>query len=126
MICEYACTFTHIYTSTWHLPIGVRGEDVRDFIYVDDFVNDVLALTEKVDKFDIFNVGYGKGFSINRILELLDVKNIKYLKGKPSTVKKRLLDTGKIDKLLGERIWSDIESGMRKTIKWYKENKGDC
>ena len=102
------------------------GEDVRDFIYVDDFVNDVLALTEKVDKFDIFNVGYGKGFSINRILELLDVKNIKYLKGKPSTVKKRLLDTGKIDKLLGERIWSDIESGMRKTIKWYKENKGDC
>ena len=25
MICEYAYTFTHIYTSTWHLPIGVRG-----------------------------------------------------------------------------------------------------
>ncbi len=24
MICEYAYTFTHIYTSTWHLPIGAR------------------------------------------------------------------------------------------------------
>ncbi len=24
MICEYAYTFTHIYTSAWHLPVGAR------------------------------------------------------------------------------------------------------
>ncbi len=103
------------------------GEDVRDFIYVDDFVRDVLALTEKVDKFDIFNVGYGEGFSVNKILDMMGVKkkNIKHSKGKPSTVKKRLLNMDKIYKLLGYRSWNNIYDGMRKTIDWYKENKND-
>ena len=100
------------------------GKDVRDFIYVDDFVNDVLALTEKVDKFDIFNVGYGYGFSVNQILRIfLKVKDIKYLKGKPSTIKKRLLDIGKIDKFLGKRNSTCLLDGINKIVEWYKENK---
>tara|TARA_Y100000310_G_scaffold345655_1_gene467785 strand:+ start:6649 stop:7635 length:987 start_codon:yes stop_codon:yes gene_type:complete len=100
------------------------GKDVRDFIYIDDFINDVLALTEKVDEFDIFNVAYGEGFSINEILNVgLCVHDISYLKGKPSTVKKRLLDVSKINKVLGKRKKTNLLDGIQKTIEWYKENK---
>ena len=99
------------------------GKDVRDFIYVDDFVQDVLLLTEKVAKFDIFNIGYGKGFSVNKIVEKFGVSNIKYLKGSPSTVKKRLLDTSNINEFLGERSQTYIYDGIAKTVKWYRGNK---
>jgi len=55
-----------------HDPIQVwgSGDDVRDLIYIDDFVDAVLLAMEKIDTFDPVNIGLGKGYSVKEILSI--------------------------------------------------------
>lgn len=100
------------------------GKDIRDFIYIDDFIEDLFLLTARVTKFDIFNIAHGIGYSINELITLpvfYKIKKIKYLKGKPSTVKERLFDITKLNKFIGMggRKRTSIECGIDKTMEWY-------
>ncbi|KKL22551.1 hypothetical protein LCGC14_2434300 [marine sediment metagenome] len=47
------------------------GSVVRDFIYVKDLVKIIVELIENKIKNDIFNIGSGKGYSINDIIEII-------------------------------------------------------
>ena len=48
-------------------PIEVWGDgkDIRDFIHIDDFVRACIMVMNKVDNYDIFNIGSGIGKSVN-------------------------------------------------------------
>ena len=41
------------------LVVWGDGEDVRDFIYIDDFVDSCVEVMNKVDEYTIYNVGSG-------------------------------------------------------------------
>ncbi len=110
-------------------PIEVWGDgkDVRDFIYVDDFTRACVMIMDKVDKYDIFNVGCGKGKSVDDILhKCMDIEDyhpeIIYNSDKPSMIPIRLLDVSKIKEKIGFETEIDLEEGLKRTIKWYKEN----
>lgn len=115
-----------------HCPIEVWGDgnDIRDLIYIDDFIDGLLLATEKMDdyKYDPINIAYGKGYNIKDILGMaLEIEgyndvNVVYNKDKPSTIPIRLIDVSKAEKLLGFKPKVDIMSGIRKTIDWYKKN----
>jgi len=113
-------------------PIEVWGDgkDIRDFIYVDDFTRACLMIMDKVDKYDIFNVGCGVGKSVDDILYgCMDIENyhpeVVYNSNKPSMIPIRLLDVSKIKKEIGFETEISLEEGLQKTIKWYKENYND-
>ena len=113
-------------------PIEVWGDgkDIRDFIYIDDFTRACLMIMDKVDKYDIFNVGCGVGKSVDDILHgCMDIENyhpeVVYNSNKPSMIPIRLLDVSKIKKEIGFETEISLEEGLQKTIKWYKENYND-
>ena len=113
-------------------PIEVWGDgkDIRDFIYIDDFTRACLMIMDKVDKYDIFNVGCGVGKSVDDILYgCMDIENyhpeVVYNSNKPSMIPIRLLDVSKIKKEIGFETEISLEEGLQKTIKWYKENYND-
>ncbi|MDD2850950.1 MAG: NAD-dependent epimerase/dehydratase family protein [Desulfuromonadaceae bacterium] len=110
------------------LKVWGTGEDIRDLIYIDDFIDAMVLATEKIDTYDPVNIGLGKGYSIKQLLRLLlemeectDLK-VEYDTGKPSMIPIRLIDVSKAERQLGFKAQTDVTEGMRKTIEWYKSN----
>ncbi len=113
-----------------HSPIKVwgTGNDVRDLIYIDDFIDALILAAERLDTYDPVNIGFGKGHSIKELLGiLLEIEKcrdlpIEYDSSKPSMIPIRLIDVGKAEKLLGFRARIDVYEGMARTVDWYREN----
>jgi UDP-glucose 4-epimerase len=98
------------------------GSQTRDFIYVSDVVNAfILAMFSNIDC-DIFNVGTGKNYSFNEVINLLNKylgKDIKPIY-KPNPIKNyvyhTLADTTKAEKILGFKAKISLEEGIRNII----------
>ena len=108
------------------LEIWGDGEDSRDLIYVDDVVEAVVRSFDCTG-FNAYNVGYGSNYTVNDIVVMLcDIHNIKpeivYVKNKPKMIKKRSVCVEKIKQDLGFTPSTGIESGLRLTTDWLKDN----
>ena len=108
------------------LKVWGTGDDVRDLIYIDDFIDALILATEKIDTYDPVNIGLGKGYSIKQVLQMLmeiegcgDLK-IEYDSSKPSMIPIRLIDVSKAQRQLGFQAQTEVREGMVKTIAWYK------
>ncbi len=114
-----------------HSPIEVwgTGDDIRDLIYIDDFIEALILAAEKMDTYDPVNIGLGIGHSIKDILKILfELEGwkdpvVRFDAKKPSMIPKRLIDTAKAERLLGFKAATDIREGARRTIEWYKANR---
>ena len=113
-----------------HSPIEVwgTGEDIRDVLYIQDFIDAVLLATTKLDDYLPLNIGLGKGYSIKQMLKLIlkvdgymDAEII-FNKSKPSMIPVRLVDVSTAKKLIGFKPKTDLREGIAKTIKWYRNN----
>lgn len=111
-------------------PIKVwgTGDDIRDLIYIDDFIDGLVLAAEKIDTFDPVNLAYGKGYSIKEILNIcLDMEDfrsavVEYDTTKPSMIPVRLVDTAKAESILGFKARTGIREGIGKTMAWYRKN----
>ena len=111
------------------LPIYGDGQQVRDWLYVDDHCRAILAVLYKGRPGEVYNVGG------SRALANLDVvKRILAKTGKPEslmvTVKDRLghdrryaITSEKIEKETGWRAEMDFELGLESTVEWYVANR---
>ena len=103
------------------------GEEVRDFIYIKDFVNGSLALLEKNPNADPTNIAYGKSVKIKEVVDIIlkaanyeDAKVI-YNSSKPTAIPKRMIDNSKARKSLGFNPQYTLEEGLTETVKWYSK-----
>ncbi len=101
------------------------GYAVRDFIYVDDFVDYLIGVFNKHCLADPVNVSSGLGMTIREAVDIVldlcghKVKPI-YDKSKPAAIPYRVLDVTKLKSILGEKIRMPFRKGIEKTIKWYQ------
>jgi GDP-L-fucose synthase len=108
-------------------PINVwgTGDDIRDLIYIEDFIDALILAAEKINTYDPINIGLGKGYSIKEILQiLLEMEGcinlkIHYDPTKPSMIPVRLIDVTKAENILGFKAKTGVREGMKKTIQWY-------
>lgn len=112
-----------------HDPLEVwgTGDDIRDILFIDDFIDAMLLAVEKIDKYEPINIASGKTFSVKEILSmLLEIEDYKpkiiFNKDKPSMIPIRKIDISKAEKLLNFKPKIDIKEGLAVTLKWYKEN----
>lgn len=112
-------------------PLDIFGEGKmqRDFTYVDDIVNGIIASIDKNYPEEVFNLGCG------RIEELMDyVKMVEESVGKeaeknflpmqPGDVRATLADISKAQKMLGFEPKTTIREGVPKFVQWYREYYG--
>ena len=112
-----------------HNPIIMWGDgnDIRDLIYIDDFVDAVLSAAEKVNTYDPINIGAGKGYRLRDIQQMiLQIDNyigavIKYDTSKPSMIPVRLIDIAKAEKTIGFSPKIGLSEGIGRTLQWYLE-----
>jgi dTDP-glucose 4,6-dehydratase len=110
------------------LPIYGDGMQVRDWLYVDDHCRGILAVLEKGRDGEIYNIGG------NRSLPNLEVVHqVLTLTGKPESLIRYVADRLGHDrryalsseKLMRETSWrpvTDFETGLARTIEWYRAN----
>jgi len=112
-----------------HDPIKIwgSGDDIRDLIYIDDFIEGLLLAAEKIDSFDAINIARGKAYSLKEILRMaLEIDGyedarLEYDSSKPSMIPVRLIDVNKAKKLLNFTAKTDIREGIAKTMSWYRQ-----
>ena len=109
------------------IPVWGDGSEVRDIIHVDDMVSGFICVAENVDKYDIYNVCYGSGYTVNEVLDTIkSIENndnpIEYVSNKAPMIPVRLLSNRRL-KSLGWKPKYDLRSGLADAINWYKENK---
>jgi UDP-glucose 4-epimerase len=100
------------------------GLQTRDFTYVKDVVR-ALQLAMKSDYHGVLNVGTGKAYTFNQIIEILN-KNMG-LAVKPQHVENpiknyvqhTLSDTAKAEKVLGFKARYSLEEGVKELLRFY-------
>jgi nucleoside-diphosphate-sugar epimerase len=111
------------------LIITGTGKETRDFTYVDDLIDLMISAALGTNKDgEIFNGGTGTKTEILKMSEIIkeatgSLSNIIFKPARAwDKVKDRVSDTSKSASELGYQPKVNIEEGLQKTIKWYKEN----
>lgn len=102
------------------------GEQTRDFVYVEDVLNAIeKALTSKLVKNRVFNIGSGQRHSVNQIFNIL--KEISSFNGRPEFMERRkgevrhtLADISRAERELGWKPKISIDEGLRRTFEYMK------
>lgn len=110
------------------IPIYGKGENIREWLFVEDCCRGIFHILEKGLVGEIYNLGSGlekRTIDIAHfVLKEMDknpVGHIQYVKDRPGHDYRYALDSTKIRSLgWGPKI--SFEEGMRKTIAWYQDN----
>lgn len=112
------------------LEVWGTGDDVRDLIYIDDFLDGMLLAFEKTEDYLAINIASGQGNSVKQILQtILEVDgytdaDVRFDPTKPSTIPIRLVDTTMAADVLGFRARTTLRDGIKQTISWYRSVLG--
>ena len=103
------------------------GEDIRDFLYIEDLVRGSLLMVQHGVTNDPVNIGFGSGIRVRDLVNLIllvtdyEDADVRFNVDRPSTIPVRLVNTDKALKLLDFRPRVSIEDGLRRTARWYSE-----
>jgi len=107
------------------------GEDIKDFLYIDDFIDALLETFYHSNNFDIFNIASGVPITIKEVLKhIIDISNngdteVIFDTSKPTMIPKRMINVSKINKLIGWSPKTPINQGLELTFKWYADTYRD-
>jgi len=111
------------------LPVYGDGQQVRDWLYVDDHCRGILALTEKGRPGQIYNIGGNCSLPnlevIRRVLRATGKSEdlIEHVGDRPGHDRRYALSSAKLMRETGWRPEMDFDRGLDRTIAWYRSNK---
>ena len=125
------------------LPVYGNGQQVRDWLYVEDHARALLKVVSEGRAGETYNIGghnEQKNLDVVRAIcalleELAPHKPagvsryeelITYVQDRPGHDLRYAIDAGKIERELGWTPQETFESGLRKTVQWYLDNLDWC
>ena len=111
------------------VPVYGRGENVRDWLHVDDCCRAIELVLDRGRPGEAYNIG---GQSERRNIEVvrlvvgqmgLGEDAIEYVSDRPGHDFRYALDNAKIEHELGWRPEIRFEDGLRRTVRWYLDNE---
>ena len=125
------------------LPVYGNGQQVRDWLYVEDHARALLKVVSEGKVGETYNIGghnEQKNLDVVRAIcalleELAPHKPsgvaryedlITYVQDRPGHDLRYAIDAGKIERELGWVQQETFESGLRKTVQWYLDNLDWC
>ena len=112
------------------IPVYGDGRNVRDWIYVDDHCRAILLALQHGTPGAVYNVGArNERRNIDVVESLLDAVGkprslIRFVKDRPGHDRRYAIDPSLIESELGWRPRETWETGLQKTIQWYRQNGG--
>ena len=119
--------FTDLLARGEKIPMYGNGDSRRDYTYVDDIVDGIVAAYDLAPGFEIFNLG---GAETTRLADLIQwladelavQPLIEYLPDQPGDVPITYADVSKAGRLLGYSPHVPIRQGLQRFVAWYQEN----
>jgi UDP-glucuronate 4-epimerase len=111
------------------IPVFGDGGMARDYTYVTDTVDGIIASTQKEFGFEIFNLGESQTVRLDRLIELLKAALgrkavIDRQPQQPGDVPVTFADITKARARLGYNPQVKIEAGIKLFIDWFRKNTG--
>jgi dTDP-glucose 4,6-dehydratase len=119
------------------LPVYGDGQQVRDWLYVEDHCRAIRTVLERGRVGETYNVGGGNQRSnlevVTMLCALLDElvpeskfkphrQLVKYVTDRPGHDRRYAIDARKLEGELGWHAQESFETGLRKTVEWYLAN----
>jgi dTDP-glucose 4,6-dehydratase len=120
------------------LPVYGKGENIRDWLFVEDHAAALLAVVGEGRVGENYNIG---GASERRNLEVVEAicdlvdelapgtrsgsrrELIRYVTDRPGHDQRYAIDASKVANEIGWRPAQSFESGLRQTVRWYLDNR---
>ncbi|MFT6032987.1 MAG: dTDP-glucose 4,6-dehydratase [Arenicella sp.] len=119
------------------LPIYGKGDNIRDWLFVDDHVKALWTIVTEGENGEVYNVGgHNEKTNIDVVTTMctiLDdlspradgntyVEQITYVADRPGHDRRYAIDAAKIERDLGWTPAETFDTGIRKTVEWYLNN----
>jgi dTDP-glucose 4,6-dehydratase len=110
------------------LPVYGDGQQIRDWLYVDDHCAAIRAALEKGRPGQVYNIGGSRSLPnlevVHRILAATGkgADLIRYVTDRPGHDRRYALSSEKIERESGWRPAMDFEQGLAATVHWYRRN----
>ena len=122
------------------LPIYGNGSQIRDWLYVEDHAQALLQVVTEGEVGETYNIGgHNEKKNIEVVEAICDLLEelapnkpsgvvhyrdlITFVKDRPGHDARYAIDASKIERKLGWVPEESFETGLRKTVQWYLENK---
>jgi dTDP-glucose 4,6-dehydratase len=119
------------------LPVYGDGQNVRDWLYVEDHCEAIAAVLSRGRVGQTYNIGgWNEKRNIDVVQTICDIVDemagprgaprsalITFVKDRPGHDRRYAMDASKIERELGWRPRETFESGIRKTVRWYLEHE---
>ncbi len=111
------------------LPVYGTGENVRDWLYVEDHCAAIDLILRHGRVGEVYNVGgHNERTNLEVVKTILKVLNkpeslIRYVKDRPGHDMRYAIDPTKLENELGWKPEYNFDTGIRQTIEWYLNNK---
>jgi UDP-glucuronate 4-epimerase len=111
------------------IPVFGDGSMARDYTYITDTVDGIIATTQKEFGFEIFNLGESQTVTLSRLIELLEAALgkkavIDRLPQQTGDVPVTFADITKARARLGYQPQIEIASGIKLFVDWFRKNNG--
>jgi dTDP-glucose 4,6-dehydratase len=123
------------------LPVYGDGQNVRDWLYVEDHCHAIALVLNKGIPGETYNVGGNAErdnmWLVDRLCAILDELRpdsphcphkqlVEFVRDRPGHDRRYAIDFSKLHNQLGWQPQEDIESGLRRTVQWYLDNQDWC
>lgn len=111
------------------VPVYGTGENVRDWLHVDDHCRGIFSVLMNGRSGEVYNIGGGRELTNNEITSLIleamgaDESSIEYVEDRKGHDLRYSVDWSKINRELGYEPQIKFEDGLRETIQWYRDNE---
>ena len=119
------------------LPVYGKGDNVRDWLFVDDHAEALLLTLQKGRPGETYNIGgHNEQTNLEVVQAICDTVDamaphqtirsrrdlITYVTDRPGHDQRYAIDASKIKRELGFKPKETFETGLKKTVQWYLEN----
>lgn len=125
------------------LPVYGKGDQVRDWLYVEDHARALVEVLTRGTPGETYNIGgHNEKQNIDVVRALCGLLEdlapekprgvaryedlITFVKDRPGHDRRYAIDASKIERELGWKPRETFQSGLRKTVRWYLENREWC
>ena len=111
------------------VPVYGTGENVRDWLHVDDHCRGIYSVLVNGRSGEVYNIGGGRELTNYEITSLIleamgaDESSIEYVEDRKGHDLRYSVDWTKINQELGYEPHVKFEDGLRETIQWYRDNE---
>ena len=109
------------------LKVWGDGNDIKDFLFIDDFINALVTLCCIDTEIGPINISTGESVTIKDVIKILielsgqDELETSFDISKPSMIPVRLISNDKLKKIIEWNPEYTLYEGLKKTLDWYKK-----